>query len=452
MTSSRRGKTATVVDYLRSSLWPLPAVAVVVALGLAVILTEVDRAAHDLPDPIGSVIFGGDAAAARSVLESVAGSIITVTALTFSLTVVTLQLASSQFSPRLLRMFTRDRVVQSTLSLFIGTFVFTLTVLRVVRSESDTEPDFVPRISVTVTYLLTLASVLGLVLFLAHLAREIRVEAMMRAVRGEAIDNADSVLTGSETTGEHVPLPPAATPLLSPKSGFVGQVATQQIMSVAADLDAVVVVDAGPGSSVIEDVPAGMAWTSATQAALSDDASKELQEAFSAAVSVTDERTGVDDPAFGLRQLSDVAAKALSPGVNDPTTATHALAHSSVLLCHLVTLPLGDELIRDDDNNTRVVVRRPTLADLLRLALDQPRRYGIDEPQVVERLFCLLREVAWIASSCEHRDTIRDELMKLRAAVTEVHPDPEQSAIYVALASTVDAALDRQWPGVIPET
>jgi uncharacterized membrane protein len=195
-----------------------------------------------------------------------------------------------------------------------------------------------------------------------------------------------------------------------------------------------------------------MAWTATTQAALPDDARQQLQEAFSAAVSVTDERTGVDDPAFGLRQLSDVAAKALSPGVNDPTTATHALAHSSVLLCHLVTLPLGDELIRDDDNTIRVVVRRPTLTDLLRLALDQPRRYGIDEPQVVESLFCLLREVAWITSTRDHRDTVRVELGKLRGAVTEVHPDPEQSANYVALASTVDAALDGHWSGVVPDT
>lgn len=449
MNSRSRGKTATVVDHLRSSLWPLPALGVMVALVSAVILTEIDRAVDDLPDSFASVVFGGDAAAARSVLESVAGSVITVTALTFSLTVVTLQLASSQFSPRLLRMFTRDRVVQGTLSLFLGTFVFTLTILRVVRSASDTAPDFVPRISVTTTYLLTVASVLALVLFLAHLAREIRVETMMRAVRGEAIDNADRVLTGSETAGSHLPLPAGATSLLAPTSGFVGQVATVEILRLATELDAVVVIDAGPGSSVVRDVPAGMAWTFATQVAPSDDERERLQRALSAAVSVTDERTGVDDTAFGLRQLSDVAAKALSPGVNDPTTATHALSHCSVVLCHLVTLPLGDQLIRDDSNNLRVVVRRPTFPDLLGLALDQPRRYGIDEPQVVERLFCLLREVAWIARTSDHRDAVHHELARLRAAVTEAHPDAEHSARYAALASTVEAALDGHWPGVV---
>ncbi len=448
MVSSRRGKAATVIDYLRSSLWPLPTLAIAVSIVAAVVTTTVDRSVAGLPDVYASVIFGGDAAAARSVLEAVAGSVITVTALTFSLTVVTLQLASSQFSPRLLRMFTRDRVVQGTLSLFLGTFVFTLTVLRVVRSSSDDGPEFVPRFSVTATYLLTLATVLGLVLFLAHLAREIRVETMLHAVRREATDNADDVMSGSETTDDHVRIPPTAVPLLSPKSGFVGQISAARILEVATDLDAVVVIDAGPGMSVIHDVPVAMAWTVRAQAAPADDARERLQKAFAGAVTVTYERTGVDDPSFGLRQLSDVAAKALSPGVNDPTTATHALSHNSALLCHLVHLPLGDELIRDDGNTIRVVVRRPTLSDLLHLAVDQPRRYGIDEPQVVERLFCLLREVAWTADTDSHRNAVRHELVKLRAAVSETHADDDQLARYGALESTVEAALEERWPGV----
>ena len=289
-------------------------------------------------------------------------------------------------------------------------------------------------------------------LFLAHLAREIRVETMLHAVRREATDNADSVLAGSETTDDHVRIPPVAAPLLSPKSGFVGQVTAAQIVEMAAELDAVVVVDAGPGSSVIQGVPAGMAWTVQTQAAPSDATRERLQNGFASAVNVTYERTGVDDPSFGLRQLSDVAAKALSPGVNDPTTATHALSHSSALLCRLVHLPLGDELIRDSTNTVRVIVRRPTLPDLLHLALDQPRRYGIDEPQVVERLFCLLREVAWTADTTNHHDAVRDELLKLDTAMAAAHLDADQSARYAALASTVEAALDGRWPGLDSST
>ncbi len=133
-----------------------------------------------------TVLFGGDAGSASTVLDAVASSLITVTSLTFSLTVVTLQLASSQFSPRLLRTFTQDLFVQSTLALFLATFAYSLTVLRSVRSGDDGQEPFVPRISVTTSYVLAMVSVIALVLFLAHLARQIRVETMLHQVRRDA--------------------------------------------------------------------------------------------------------------------------------------------------------------------------------------------------------------------------------------------------------------------------
>jgi uncharacterized membrane protein len=157
------------------------AVALAVVLGVA--LPALDAAVDgELPENVGALLVSGGPEAARSILQAISGSIITVTSLTFSLTVVTLQLASSQFSPRLLRTFTSDRFVHGTLALFLAAFAFALTVLRSVRDEGSGNTAFVPEISVTVTFALAIASVVGLVLFLAHLAREIRVETMMRRV------------------------------------------------------------------------------------------------------------------------------------------------------------------------------------------------------------------------------------------------------------------------------
>ncbi len=182
-------------DALRSQVWPLPVIGVVLAVALGIMLPALDsRIAGDLPPTVRDYLFGGGAEAARSVLNAIASSQITVTSLTFSLTVVTLQLASSQFSPRLLRTFSRDRFVHVTLAMFLATFTFALTVLRTVRTATDERDAFVPQVSVTFAFVLVVASVIALVLFLAHLAREIRVETMLRQVHADATEALLSVL------------------------------------------------------------------------------------------------------------------------------------------------------------------------------------------------------------------------------------------------------------------
>ena len=182
-------------DALQTRLWPVPTAGVLLAVVLGVLLPELDAAVDDdLPPTLSALLFGGGADAARTVLSAVAGSLITVTSLTFSLTVVTLQLASSQFSPRLLRTFSRDRFVHLTLALFLGTFAYSLVVLRTVRTGTDRGVEFVPQISVTVAALLTLASVFALVSFLDHLATQIRVETMLADVHTDASQTLTRVL------------------------------------------------------------------------------------------------------------------------------------------------------------------------------------------------------------------------------------------------------------------
>ncbi len=221
-------------------------------------------AAIDGSLPASGVLFTGGADAARTVLPSVSGSLITVTSLTFSLTVVTLQLASSQFSPRLLRTFTRDRFVHLTLALFLATFTYALTVLRSVRNESGGSAEFVPRLSVTVAYVLTVASVLGLVVFLAHLARQIRVETMLRTVFADADSTVRLLLDERDPdTPFHPPLPAppsGAVPLLAGGSGFLVGVDESELLDAAIDAGAVVLLDRHPGSFVVAGTPIVLAW------------------------------------------------------------------------------------------------------------------------------------------------------------------------------------------------
>lgn len=199
-------------ERLRTQLWPWPAVGLLLAVGCGVLLPRLDkRVDESLPETLRDYLFSGGPAAASTLLQTIAGSLITVTALTFTLTVVTLQLASSQFSPRLLRTFMQDGYVHATLALFVATFTYALMVLRAVRAGEGRAQAFVPALSVTVALLLALASVLALVLFLAHLAREIRVETMLDKVHRDAMARVHrSPARTAEDNEPAYPVPPPA--------------------------------------------------------------------------------------------------------------------------------------------------------------------------------------------------------------------------------------------------
>lgn len=413
------GRAAHWLDTLRTQLWPLPALAVAVAVVLGVALPALDSTVDgQLPDSVSVLLFSGGPDAARAVLQAIAGSLITVTSLTFSLTVVTLQLASSQFSPRLLRTFTADRFVHGTLALFLAAFAFALTVLRSVRDESAGNTLFVPEISVTVAFALAIASVVGLVLFLAHLTREIRVETMMRRVDGETRDAIDRVFPKDRPVVGALPVPkPGSFPITAASSGFLTSLDKDALLAAAVDSSSVIRIDREPGSSLVEGVPFATAWPLDAGAALGPDAREALCRDVNHAVSTGFERTSVQDVGFGFRQLVDVAARALSPGINDPTTAVHVLGHLSALLCMLVDRQPGPDHMTDDDGRVRVVLSLPGLRGLMDLAVNQTRTYGAADADVAARLLDLLHEVAFCDRKGLYRDVVLDHLDRLRSAV-----------------------------------
>ena len=437
-------------DAVRTQLWPIPAIGIGLAVLAGVLLPQLDARVDDnLPPAVTNYLFGGGADAARAVLAAVAGSLITVTSLTFSLTVVTLQLASSQFSPRLLRTFSSDRFVQATLGLFLGTFAYALTVLRTVRSPADGQALFVPQIAVTVAFVLAVASVFGLVIFLAHLAKEIRVETMLAAVHRDATDTVHRLLPEQDpepappsTVGE---IPATQVQLTAPSSGFLVWVGEDAVLAAAVRADAVVMITRQPGSSLIAGVSVGVCWPLHDHI-FDTHTLHQLKHQVAAALHTGPERTAVQDIAFGLRQLTDVAVKALSPGINDPTTAIHALGHASALLTELAGRDLGPRVLRDENRSRRVVLDRPSFADVLDLVISQPRRYGAADPAVLARLYELLSEVAWTAKRADQSSVITAQLGRLDATTKAQPFDPAERADLTRLADQVASALQGRWP------
>lgn len=442
------GRAARWKDALRTQLWPLPTAAVSVAVALGVLVPALEAAVEgQWPEGISVLLFSGGPEAARAVLQAIAGSLITVTSLTFSLTVVTLQLASSQFSPRLLRTFTSDRFVHVTLALFLAAFAFSLTVLRSVRDEANGNEAFVPEISVTMAFGLAIASVIGLVLFLAHLTREIRVETMMRRVNVETQDTMDRVFPRDRPGRGPEPEPGHSAVLIeSSHSGFLTSVDKASLVRAAADAGGVIRLDREPGSSLVKGVPFATAWPATDGATFTAAMREELGASINAAVATGFERTNVQDVGFGFRQLVDVAARALSPGINDPTTAVHIIGHLSALLCRLAERNPGPEHLTDDAGRVRVILALPTFKDLLDMAMNQPRLYGAADPDVAGRLLALLQDLSWCDRNGQYRTEILEHRERMRTAIVAGTYSPAERRHLLDLA---DAVGSSQLPGMM---
>jgi uncharacterized membrane protein len=445
----RRSAVRAVTARLRGALWPIPVLAVVVAVGIGIGLPALDELLEnrDAGHPL-TFVFGGGPSAARDLLAAIAGSLISVTGLIFSLTVVAFQLGSSQYSPRLLQTFATDRVVQLTLAQLTATFVYALTVLRTVRTEgaTETETAFVPRLSITVAYALTLGSVLAVVLFLGHLARALRVETMLRDVHEEAGATLDRELPDDLEHQEPVRLPSGpGMPIESTSSGFVVDLDEERLVSAAADADVVVLLAVRIGDSVVTGTPLAHAWTR-DGGRYPDTAA--VQEALGRSVRLGFERSPARDVAYSLRKVVDIAVRALSPGINDPTTAVHALSHASALLGDLLSRPLGPACRADEDGVVRLVVPQWMPGDLVDLVLEEPLHHSSGQPAVLRRIAVLLREVAWRAPRGVVDRALRDRLrnvVDLAAESTGITASERRS-----WTEALDSALAGMWPADRP--
>ncbi|TFD06331.1 DUF2254 domain-containing protein [Cryobacterium sinapicolor] len=434
-------------DSLRTQLWPVPLAATLAAVLLGHFVPYLDRQLQDqLPGVLSGLLFGGGPEAAQAVMQTIAGSLITVTSLTFSLTVVTLQLASSQFSPRLLRTFSRDTFVHNTLALFLATFVFALTVLRSIRAETSEGEGFVPKIAVTVGFGLTLASVIALVFFLAHLATQIRVETMMRDVHDEADETIDRIFPRDEDA-RAVDLAgsgPGAVLIESAVSGFLLGIDATAACAAAVKADAFVVIDAVPGHSLISGVPFARAWATDGRA-LDGQRLIDLSDGLTGSLSKGFERTSTWDAGYGLQQLLDVASRALSPGINDPTTAVHALGHISAVLCTLATRQTGPKLYVDERARPRVILNYPTFENLVDQVMRQMVRYALDDPRTAERAVRMLRELSWVVGPGPDGVAIQDRVAAVRVALATAELSADEKRRLLRECDSVAEACTGSW-------
>ena len=402
-------RIAALWDRVRASLWFWPSLAIVVAVVGGELLTRV----QPVEQVAGLARFGGTPEGARTILSTVAGSTITVTGLTFSLTVVALQVASSQFTPRLLGSFLADRGNQAVLSVFLGTFAYTIVVLRRVRSPLGDDPGYVPDLAVGVGLLLTLGSVAMLVYFFHHLTQQLRLETVLAELRRDTLAAVHRTAASDDrgpVDPEEVPGVPAdAFVVRARRSGYLTAVRLGAMRRVAERHGVVVRLAPSVGVHVTAGTTLAGAWPvdGGPGGQIDTDA---LARAVHGAIHLGSERSLAEDVAFGIRQLVDIAARALSTGVNDPTSAVAAIDAMAVVLCELARVPADSPVRRDDQGRVRAAVSQSTFSELLALACDQPRRYGGGEPAVLTALLRMLSDVAEVADADVHQEAVGTQI------------------------------------------
>jgi uncharacterized membrane protein len=417
---------------------------------LAVISLEIDRRVQDdLVSQIG-LFWTGGAEGARELLSTVAGSTITVAGVVFSMTLVVLSLASSQFGPRILRHFMADRGTQVVLGTFIATFVFSLLVLRNVRSMDEVR--FVPSISVTLAIAFTLASLGVLIFFIHHVATSIQAPQLVARVGQDVLESIDAVFP------EHLGHPPPeavdrpvedllpadfdrqSRTLLAERSGYLQSVDEADLIERTVEANLIARVLVRPGHFVVEGQPLAYVWP----ASRVDD---ETLGKLANSLTIGRERTPTQDVELLLEQLVQVAVRALSPGVNDPFTAISCIDWLGAALSRAAGRSFPEAARFDHERRLRVVVENPLTFDgLLALGVNQIRQHSAASVAVSIRLLEMLAQVmAQTESPARRRSLLGHSETVYRMARESTTEVTDQSAIeerFVRLGKLVAETRD----------
>lgn len=436
---ARGGRNAVTWEKLRTSFWVVPG-------GMAMLAGVLAYLAHlgdlwlttpnvsDLPPPI----FVSTPGTARDVISTLLSSMITMTSLVFSITMVVLTLAASQFGPRLIRSFMSDPRTQVVLGVFVMTSVYCLIILGSIGTASSGEAQEA-FVTVSVALLLTLLSLGVLVLFLHFLARSIVSETVIERV-GEEIDEliADLDPIAEERKGLDAYLPedyPSVSRFFGPSvDGYVEAIDFPLLVEEAERAGVLIGLSFRPGDYVVVDGRGIGVYPG-------DRCSEQLEQAVLDAIVIGSHRTPNQDPEFSIRHLVEIAVRALSPGINDPYTAVAVVNQLSAALSRLMGRALPDGAMRDGGGTLRVVCGQSTYASLVGVAFNQIRQNAAGKPIILIHLLEAIERIAAHARLEAQREVLRAHVLAISDAAKRDVPDAMDLAAVVARVEAAAAAL-----------
>lgn len=423
---------------LRASLWFVPSVMVISAILIAFVLVDVDSRVDgkwmlDYPR-----IFGVGSDGSRGMLTAIASSMLTVAALAFSITLAALAQASAQYTPRILRNFMGDRVNQFVLGYFVSVFTYCLIILRTIRSVEDIK--FVPSLAILCGLLSAVGGVVVLIYFIHHTAASLQVSQIIDNIVTETKEAVETLFP--KELGKAAEEPQITEARLldtfknwrevpSLENGYVQYVDTDALIEYAEENDFIIRMERGIGQFIGE----GATLVSVIRDGQNPEQiiNDELKQEISNLFSINRYRTIDQDIGFGIRQIVDIALKALSPGINDTTTAVTCIDFLSVIVGRIAEKHLP-ETVRVKNGKLRVLVKGNDFREYVETAFDQIRISGKANQAIFERLLEALAYVAKNTQNENRRAVVREQIELIKEfAEQTLQTDYEKQKVRIKL-------------------
>lgn len=403
---------------IRSSLWFLPALLTLSAIILSFVTSSVDRFLETHAAAGSWWSYSGGPDGARAVLSTIAGSMITMASVVFSITIVVLTLASSQFGPRLIRNFMNQRANQLVLGLFVATFTYGVLVLRIVDANADT--DHIPGFSVITAIVIAIVSLGVLIYFIHHVSESIQAQHIIARVCNDldktvdrifpeklSRENADEQNLNQREYSVSASCGPESCPVKTSSSGYLQAVDREALQDLAVERNLLIHLDYRPGNFITQGNALVTVWPGTE---VDDGLTRKINELFI----LGPERTLEQDVEYAISQLTEIAVRALSSGINDPITANTCIDWLGAALSKIARRKLPGSHSFDSENRLRMICKPFTFAGMLDAAFNMIRQNSETNAAVSIHL---LETITTIAGQAVRKDD-RRALLKHARMVT----------------------------------
>jgi len=412
-------------EVLRTNLWLVPALEVAGAVILFVVTYSLDRAAYDGVFKVPGWAISGSADVARTVLTAIAAAVITVIGVVFSIVIVALTLTSTQFGPRMLRNFIRDRGTQLTLGTYVATFVYAVLTLGSVGQGSH--GNFVPHISVTITLVLMLADLAVLIYFLHHIALQIQLPQVIASIAGD-LQSAIELQAGDASAGADAEMAALLIAEMdgeggvveAPRSGYLQFIQHDTLVTLATEVDAVVHVRYRPGHFIIQGTEYATVWPA--------EAASRVAQELSRAHVTGPYRTLAQDVSFGIDQLVEICIRALSSAVNDTFTALTCVDWIGDSLTKVTGRWQPTRVYRDAAGAVRVIATEVTWERLVQRAFEKVRQAARGMPAVMIRQLDALARIMERTTAQADRQVLLDQAAMIERLSAGTVDEPSDRA------------------------